>query len=48
MEYRYFVAEDKPLIPVICRQAELPVELRGIQHIQYSDLNTVVARLKEL
>ena len=48
MEYRYFVEEDKPLIPVICRQTELPAELRGIQYVQYSDSDELVARLTEL
>jgi hypothetical protein len=48
MEYRYFVTENKPLIPVICRQAELPVELRGIQHIEYVKLDNLVTRLGEL
>jgi hypothetical protein len=48
MEYRYFIEEDKPLIPVICRQTELPAELRGIQFVQYPDLDNLVARLREL
>lgn len=48
MEYRYFVAEGKPLIPVICRSAELPAELRGIQNMEYLDVDKLLARLEEL
>jgi hypothetical protein len=48
MEYRYLIEEDRPLIPVICRPVELPVELRGIQYIEYTYLDNLVARLREL
>jgi tetratricopeptide (TPR) repeat protein len=48
MEYRYFIDEDKPIIPVICREAKLPAELRRLQHLAFSDLSLVVQRLKKL
>ena len=48
IEYRYFLTEDKPIIPLLCRPAPLPAELRPIQHIPYAELDTLIARLKAL
>lgn len=48
LEYRYFFGEDKPIVPVICRGVRLPAELRGVQHIDYADHASVIARLREL
>ncbi len=48
MEYRYFVDENKPIIPLICRETHLPAELRRIQFLPYADLNRLVEHLKKL
>lgn len=48
MEYRYFIDEDKPIIPVIVRDAKLPAELRRIQHMPYADQATLIQRLQKL
>lgn len=48
MEYRYFVEENKPIIPVICREAKIPAELRSIQHHPYANFDGLVERLKRL
>jgi hypothetical protein len=33
MEYRYFFHNEKPIIPVLCKQTDIPFELAGIQFI---------------
>lgn len=33
LEYRYFFRHDKPIYLMMCRQAELPPELDGIQYM---------------
>lgn len=45
-EYRYFFNNRKPLFPVICREAELPPLLHGIQYLPYEDRATLINRLK--
>lgn len=35
LEYRYFLDEDKPIIPVICRETKLLPELRPLQWLPY-------------
>src|ERR1043165_7157215 len=39
MEYRYFIDEDKPIVPVMVRETKLPAELRRLQHLPYGDLS---------
>lgn len=46
MEYRYFIEENKPIIPVMCRETRLLAELRGLQWIPY-DLDQLLALLGE-
>lgn len=48
MEYRYFVDENKPIIPLICRETHLPAELRRIQFLPYADLDRLVEHLQKL
>lgn len=49
MEYRYFIYEEKPILPLICRPVRnLPAELRSIQHMHFADLNRVVATLQRM
>ncbi|MBE2271710.1 MAG: TIR domain-containing protein [Anaerolinea sp.] len=35
LEYRYFLDENKPIIPIICREAKLLPELRVLQWLPY-------------
>jgi hypothetical protein len=37
MEYRYYFNHDKPIVPLMYRQAELPVELDSIQYLDFTD-----------
>jgi hypothetical protein len=46
MEYRYFIDEHKPLIPVICRPAELTAELRRLHYLSYGQVNNLAGLLK--
>jgi CheY-like chemotaxis protein len=48
LEYRYFIHERKPLIPLVCKSARLPAELVSIQHLQYGNLSTLTSLLKQL
>jgi DNA-binding response OmpR family regulator len=48
MEYRYFIEKKKPLIPLLCRDAEMPFELSGLQHLPSSDMRRVAEQLKKL
>lgn len=49
MEYRYFLEEEKPVIPVMCRKpAKLPAELRGIQYLPYAQTTRLVRQVKSL
>ncbi|MEP7289632.1 MAG: toll/interleukin-1 receptor domain-containing protein [Chloroflexota bacterium] len=48
MEYRYFMRENKPIVPIICQEAKLPAELGGIHYLPFSDLPAIVQRLKKL
>lgn len=49
MEYRYFIQEDKPILPVMCRPTpNLPAELRAIQHLPYNDMAQVVDTLRDI
>ncbi|MEP7287161.1 MAG: toll/interleukin-1 receptor domain-containing protein [Chloroflexota bacterium] len=47
MEYRYYIRENKFILPLICREAKLPVELAGIQFLAYSDFPAIVQTLKK-
>ena len=44
LEYRYFLDENKPIIPVICREAKLLPELRPLQWIGY-DMDALIQLL---
>ncbi len=44
LEYRYFLDENKPIIPVICRETKLLPELRPLQWIAY-DMEALVQLL---
>ena len=46
MEYRYFIEENKPIIPVMCRETRLLAELRGLQWLPY-DLDALLPLLGE-
>lgn len=48
MEYRYFIEEKKHLIPVMLEDTPLPAGLRGIQYLNYSNLDILVERLHAL
>lgn len=48
LEYRYFFNDDRAIVPVLCRPARLPAELRGIQYVDYSDQDALLDRLREL
>ncbi len=48
LEYRYFFNEGKPIVPVLCRPAVLPAEIRGLQHLPYSETAKLIAHLKEM
>jgi hypothetical protein len=48
MEYRYFFSKGKPIVPVMCREAELPAELIGIQYYQYAQMDAFIERLKRI
>ena len=37
MEYRYYFNHDKPIVTLMYRQAELPVELDSIQYLDFTD-----------
>jgi len=47
-EYRYFFHANKPLIPVICEPTQMPAELISIHMIQYTELDTLILRLRGL
>jgi len=46
LEYRYFIHHEKPIIPVICREANLPAELLGIQSLNYGENGKLIERLR--
>ena len=46
-EYRYFLAENKPVLPVLCDPTtKLPAELRGIQYIPFFEADRLMADVK--
>jgi len=45
MEYRYFFHHDKPIVPVLCRPADLPAELVGIQYWPYGKADLLTTQL---
>jgi hypothetical protein len=48
MEYRTFFMDNKPIVPIICREVDsLPVELRGVQYAPY-DLDLLVRALERI
>lgn len=48
-EYRFFIHERKPLIPVICRStSRLPPELLYIQYVLYDQHELLIQRLRQL
>ncbi len=46
LEYRYFFNQAKAIYPLMCRPADLPAELQGIQYYDYKDLDQLIALLK--
>lgn len=48
MEYRFFIREDKPILPLMCRSTTLPAELGGIQYLSPSEADMIVERLRKL
>lgn len=44
LEYRYFLDENKPIIPIICRETKLLPELRPLQYIAY-DMDALIRLL---
>lgn len=48
-EYRYFLHEHKPLIPIMCRSTRhLPPDLLSIQYILYDQHEMLINRVKQL
>jgi hypothetical protein len=47
-EYRYFFINQKPIIPIICRDANLPPELVIKQHIRLAETHKLIDRLKHI
>jgi CheY-like chemotaxis protein len=47
IEYRYFFHQNKPIIPVICREAKLPFELLSFHHLPYTDIDKLIRWLKK-
>lgn len=45
MEYRYFINNNKLLIPLLCEQTKLPAELQGIQYTSYNDFSNLLRLL---
>lgn len=48
LEYRYFFNEGKTIVPVMCRAAVLPAELRGLQYIEYAERARLITHLKQV
>jgi hypothetical protein len=46
LEYRYYIHQEKPIIPVICQEARLPAELVGIQSLRFDENDKLVERLR--
>lgn len=46
MEYRYFFHRKKRILPLICKPANLPAELLGIQHEPYENSDRLIRWLK--
>jgi hypothetical protein len=46
MEYRAFIRLDKLIIPIICHDAEMPIELSFVQYLPY-DMTKLVTRLNK-
>jgi CheY-like chemotaxis protein len=47
IEYRYFFHQNKPIIPIICREAKLPFELLSFHHLPYTDVEKLIKWLKK-
>ncbi|MBN8635339.1 MAG: TIR domain-containing protein [Anaerolineae bacterium] len=47
MEYRYFIDENKLIVPILLEETKLPVELRPLQHLRYGDFAELVKRLSK-
>jgi hypothetical protein len=47
-EYRYFLNNSKPLIPVLCEMVSLPAELQNINYVIYTDFDRVLRILQDL
>lgn len=47
IEYRYFFHQNKPIIPIICREAKLPFELLSFHHLPYTDVEKLIRWLKK-
>ena len=48
MEYRYFLDENKPVLPIIIEETKLPAELRRIQHVDYGDHDDLIDAIRLL
>lgn len=48
MEYRYFLDENKPVLPVIIEETKLPAELRRIQYVDYGDQDDLIEAIQAL
>lgn len=48
MEYRYFIEKEKPILPIMCVDTELPAELMRIQWFPYEDFLPVSRKLNGL
>jgi hypothetical protein len=46
MEYRYFLDENKSVIPVVIEETKLPAELRGIQYIAYDATDDLIDEIQ--
>ena len=47
MEYRHFIDRSKLLIPLMCEETPLPIELSRIQYIQYSEIYKLIETLRK-
>jgi len=48
MEYRYFIDENKIIIPILLEKTKFPAELRRLHWLPYSSHAELIARLKKL
>jgi hypothetical protein len=48
IEYRDFLSDRKPVIPLLLRPTSMPPELKGIHYIKYGNYEALIAALREL